>query len=73
MSIALSNAIPPPLPQPTVLPAQVQVAQGATVGVPPIAVTAGDKGGGANETKNDTDNKSDQGSQGRGKLVNIQA
>lgn len=69
MSIAVSNAIPPPLPQPTVLPAQVQVAQGAAVPVTALAVTAGDKGEASKESKNETDSKPEENDRRRGKLV----
>ena len=73
MSIALSHAIPPPPPQPTVLPTQVQVAQGSTVPVAPIAVTANEKGGISKETKNDTGSKSEQNDRRRGKLIDLYA
>ncbi|HLZ65279.1 MAG TPA: hypothetical protein VKQ29_03555 [Aliidongia sp.] len=73
MSVALSNAVPPPLPQPTVLPAQVQVAQGATLPVPAIAVTANDKGGTAKEAKNETGGKPEQDDRRRGKLIDLYA
>jgi len=69
MSIALSNAVPPPLPQPVVLPAQVQVAQGSTIPVPAIAVTGTDKGANSRESRNDTGSKSEQNDGRRGKLV----
>jgi len=69
MSIALSNAIPPPLPQPTVLPAQVQLAQGSAVPVPAIAVTGTDKGDNSRESRNETGAKSEQNDGRRGKLI----
>jgi hypothetical protein len=71
MSIALSNAIPQP--QPTVLPAQVQVAQGATIPVPAIAVTANDKGGNTKEAKNQTGGKPEENDRRRGKLIDLYA
>jgi hypothetical protein len=73
MSIALSHAIPPPSPQPTVLPTQVQAAQGSSVPVPGIAVTANDKGASARESKNESGGKSEQNDRRRGKLVDLYA
>ena len=69
LSTGCTNAIPPPPPQPNVLPAQVQVAQGATIAAAAIAVTASDKGGNANQTKNETGSKPEQDDRRRGKLI----
>jgi hypothetical protein len=69
MSIALSNAIPPVPPQPTVLPAQVQLAQGSAVPVAAAAVTANDKREDAKESKNETNGKPEQNDRRRGKLI----
>ena len=69
MSIALSNAIPPILPQPTVLPVQVQAAQGASVPVTPLAVTANEKRDDTKDTKNETGAKSEENDRRRGKVI----
>lgn len=69
MSIALSNAIPPPPPQPTVLPAQVQLAQGAAVPVAALAVTANEKRDDAKNSKNETNGKPEENDRRRGKLI----
>lgn len=69
MSIALSNAIPPVLPQPTVVPVQVQLAQGSAVPVTSLAVTANEKRDDAKDTKNDTGAKSEENDRRRGKLI----
>lgn len=73
MSIALSHAIPPPPPQPTVLPAQVQLAQGSSIPVPAIAVTANEKGGNTKESKNETGSKPEQNDRRRGKVIDLYA
>jgi hypothetical protein len=69
MSIALSNAIPPPLPQPTVLPAQVQLAQGSAIPVPAIAVPGTEKGENSRESRNETGSNRESNDGRRGKLV----
>jgi hypothetical protein len=69
MSIAGANALLPIPPQPTVLPGQVQLAQGGTVPVPVTAVTANDKGANAGQAKNDTGSKPELDDRRRGRLV----
>jgi hypothetical protein len=69
MSIALSNAIPPVPPQPAVVPAQVQIAQGSAVPVTALAVTANEKRDDAKESKSDTNAKPEENDRRRGKLI----
>jgi hypothetical protein len=69
MSIALPNAILPIPPQPTVLPVQVQLAQGSAVQVAAAAVTANDKREGAKDSKNECDSKREENDRRRGKLI----
>jgi len=69
MSIALPTAIPPIPPQPTVLPVQVQAAQGSAVLVSAAAVTANDKREETKDSKNESDSKPEENDRRRGKLI----
>lgn len=69
MSVAFPNAIPPIPPQPTVLPVQVQLAQGSAVQVAATAVTANDKREEAKDSKNGSDSKPEENDRRRGKLI----
>jgi hypothetical protein len=69
MSIAPLNAIPPVLPQPSVVPVQVQLAQGSAVPVTSLAVTANEKREDTKDTKNETGAKPEENDRRRGKLI----